>query len=190
MCEFSGKLIAWMDHELPAGEAAEVERHLGTCEQCQTSLNAYRTVSAAVDAYCEAAITAKARRRLPHRAVLSGLAAATAAVVVLFVVFPRAHVQQPSLRPDATEAAVAPSVIATQTTETAQPYRVKRAHRRRAVAPANIQQAHWLPAAPAIQIAFPAEAIFPPGAIPQGFDFVADVSIAADGSAQQLRLRP
>jgi hypothetical protein len=49
---------------------------------------------------------------------------------------------------------------------------------------------NWAPSAPAIQIAFPAEAIFPPGAVPQGFDFVADVSIAADGSAQQLNLRP
>ena len=28
MCEFSGKLIAWLDRELPASEAADVERHV------------------------------------------------------------------------------------------------------------------------------------------------------------------
>jgi hypothetical protein len=43
---------------------------------------------------------------------------------------------------------------------------------------------------PEIEIAIPAEAIFPPGAVPEGFQFVADVSIGADGSAQSLRLRP
>ena len=28
MCDYSGKLVAWMDGELPKGEAADVERHL------------------------------------------------------------------------------------------------------------------------------------------------------------------
>ena len=50
--------------------------------------------------------------------------------------------------------------------------------------------ASWPPAGPAIQIAIPGQAIFPPGALPEGINFVADVSIAADGSAQRLRLQP
>jgi hypothetical protein len=41
-----------------------------------------------------------------------------------------------------------------------------------------------------IQIAIPADEMFPPGAVPEGMHFVADVTIAADGSAEQLRLRP
>jgi Putative zinc-finger len=48
----------------------------------------------------------------------------------------------------------------------------------------------WTPAEPAIQIAIPAAAMFPPGAVPEGLTFIADVTIAADGSAQRLRLRP
>ena len=31
MCEFSERLIAWLDGELPEGEAAKMERHLGEC---------------------------------------------------------------------------------------------------------------------------------------------------------------
>jgi hypothetical protein len=41
----------------------------------------------------------------------------------------------------------------------------------------------------AIQIAIPAEAMFPPGAMPAGINFVADMRIALDGSVQQIRLR-
>jgi hypothetical protein len=41
----------------------------------------------------------------------------------------------------------------------------------------------------AIQIAIPAEAMFPPGAMPAGVNFIADLRIAADGSVQQVRLR-
>jgi hypothetical protein len=41
-----------------------------------------------------------------------------------------------------------------------------------------------------IQIAFPADEMFPPGAVPEGMHFVADVTISPDGSAERLRLRP
>jgi hypothetical protein len=40
-----------------------------------------------------------------------------------------------------------------------------------------------------VEIAIPADAIFPPGAVPEGFSFAADVTIAPDGSAQQIGLR-
>jgi hypothetical protein len=50
--------------------------------------------------------------------------------------------------------------------------------------------AAWPAAAPAIEITIPAEAVLPPGAAPAGATFVADVTIASDGSAQQFRLRP
>jgi hypothetical protein len=43
---------------------------------------------------------------------------------------------------------------------------------------------------PAVEIAIPADAIFPPGAVPEGVGFTADVTIAPDGSARQVRLRP
>ena len=54
----------------------------------------------------------------------------------------------------------------------------------------NLGEANWLPAEPAIEIAIPADAMFPPGALPEGVNFTANISIAADGSAQQVRLQP
>jgi hypothetical protein len=50
--------------------------------------------------------------------------------------------------------------------------------------------ADWQLAEPAIQITIPAEAILPPGAAPEGVSFVAEVSIAPDGSAHQIFLQP
>jgi hypothetical protein len=43
---------------------------------------------------------------------------------------------------------------------------------------------------PVIRIAIPADEMFPPGAVPEGIRFAADLTIAADGSAGRLRLRP
>jgi hypothetical protein len=47
-----------------------------------------------------------------------------------------------------------------------------------------------LPDEPMIQIAIPADEMFPPGAVPEGMHFVADMTIAPDGSADRLQLRP
>jgi len=33
----------------------------------------------------------------------------------------------------------------------------------------------WAPAEPTIQVELPAELLFPPGAVPEGFSFIADV---------------
>jgi hypothetical protein len=48
----------------------------------------------------------------------------------------------------------------------------------------------WRPSEPAVEIIIPAEAMYPPGAVPAGFSFIADVSFAADGSPHALRLWP
>jgi hypothetical protein len=47
----------------------------------------------------------------------------------------------------------------------------------------------WRPTETAVQIAIPADAMFPPGAMPKGMNFIAELSIAADGSVEQVRLR-
>jgi hypothetical protein len=52
------------------------------------------------------------------------------------------------------------------------------------------QTSNWLLPQPAIQVAIPAESIFPPGAVPEGINFTAVVSFGPDGSPQQIRLRP
>ena len=49
MCDFSGKLIAWLDRELPASEAADVERHVRDLRGVpEPASDAYRKVSARI----------------------------------------------------------------------------------------------------------------------------------------------
>ena len=62
--------------------------------------------------------------------------------------------------------------------------------RRRAAPQTRRETLNWAPAEPAIEIAIPAESMFPPGAVPEGVTFTAELRIGADGSAQQMRLRP
>jgi hypothetical protein len=51
------------------------------------------------------------------------------------------------------------------------------------------QNMNWAPE-PAVQIGIPAEAMFAPGTVPQGVSFSAELRLAADGSAHELRLQP
>ena len=36
MCDFPGRLVAWLDDEMPEGEAAEVQRHVQSCVECRS----------------------------------------------------------------------------------------------------------------------------------------------------------
>ena len=192
MCEFSGKLIAWLDGELPAEDAADVERHLESCVECRSSVEAYRHVTIAFDqycdAYCEAAMASVPggkRRHLLARWEAAALAAAAIAALFLFVA--RAHVE---LSP------AAPARVAAQTNgpadgrQNGQPMNISAPQTGQASASAQSYDASGFPAEPAVEIAIPADAILPPGAVPEGVSFAADVTIAADGSAQQIRLTP
>ncbi len=184
MCDFSGKLVAWMDHELATDEMAEVERHFAGCAECRKQLSAYQQVSKGFDVYCDAIAAYKVPRRLPRWVpVVAGVSAAAIAATVIAVLLIRTPVTPPVLTPSVK---VAPPVLVIETT--AAP--VKAIHRRHAATATPIQTGQWLPVEPAIQIAIPAESMFPPGALPEGVNFTADLSIAADGSAQQIRLHP
>jgi anti-sigma factor RsiW len=198
MCEFSGKLIAWLDRELPAEEAAEVERHFASCSECRSDVDAYKRVSYEFDEYCDAAIASSARRGVPRwvPAVLG--AGAAAALVALFLAMPQTRVESPAFHRPQTVVATSPVIVTNVLPASVSP--AQRVHRRQAVTPASIrntnaapvqsQDANVLPDEPMIQIAIPADEMFPPGAVPEGMHFVADVTIAADGSAERLRLRP
>jgi anti-sigma factor RsiW len=198
MCDFSGKLIAWMDHELPVDETAEVERHLEACSECRSDIDAYKRVSGEFDAYCDAAIAPSARGDVPRWVPVAAAAGAVAALMALFLAMPRTRVPSPALHPPQAGVAVSPAVVAA-----AVPASVSsshRVHRRQTVTQVSIGNANSAPAqaqanymqsdGPMIQIAIPADEMFPPGAVPEGMHFVADVTIAADGSAERLRLRP
>jgi anti-sigma factor RsiW len=198
MCDFSGKLIAWLDRELPADEAAKVERHLETCSECRSGVGAYKRVSSDFDAYCDEVIASNLRRRTPRWAPVVSAAGAVAALVALFLVWPRTSAELPTFPRPQVAVAASPAVAANALP--APISTVHRIHRRQVAAPAQIQNtiaapaqnqnAYFIPEEPVIQIAIPAEEMFPPGAVPEGVRFDADLTIAADGSAERLRLRP
>lgn len=215
MCDFSGKLIAWMDGELPEREATLVERHLDGCAGCRSRLAAYRQASSAFDAYCDASMDWMSTATAPQwRSIAAGMAAAIAVVVALLLV-PPGH--RGGLGPvkTATMTATSSSAVPTRSQAAASaataPLRedVRSANvsttgvkvTRREVAAAElvrhplaargpVQSAELLAAQPAIEIAIPWDAMFPPGAVPEGVSFVADVTLGVDGSAERLRLQP
>jgi hypothetical protein len=198
MCDFSGKLIAWLDHELPAEESAEMERHLGLCSECRTDVDAYKRVSGEFDAYCDAAISSSARRGVPRWAPGAIATAAAAALVALFLAMPRKHLQPPALHPG--QVAVAGLSHSDVTTVPASVAAIHGVHRRHSDTATTVQNAnanvahepnaYLQPDEPMIQIAIPADEMFPPGAVPEGMHFVADITIAPDGSAERMSLRP
>jgi anti-sigma factor RsiW len=184
MCDVQAKLIAWLDRELSSDEAAGVERHIEGCKECRSRLAAYEQVSNTFDVYCDAVVAAKTRRRVPRWVPV--LASAAVAAVVMFLAFSRTHVEPPPvLIPTITAASVA--LPAPPELESAPRKTIHR--RRRAVAPVQVRAAKWQPMETAVQIAIPAEAMFPPGAMPKGMNFIAELSIAPDGSVKQVRLR-
>src|SRR5260370_2410540 len=86
MCDVQAKLIAWLDRELSSDEAAGVERHIEGCKECRSRLAAYEQVSNTFDAYCDAVVAAKTRRRVPRW--LPVLASPSLAAVLMFLPFP------------------------------------------------------------------------------------------------------
>ncbi len=198
MCEFSGKLIAWLDRELPAEEAAEVERHMESCSECRSDVDAYKRASSEFDAYCDEASASGARRETPRLVPVLSTASAVAALVALFLVWPRTPLEAPAF--PVPQVAVATPAGAVAATVPAPVSSLRKVRPRRVAAPVQIQNAnsapaqssdaYFLPNEPVIQIAIPADEIFPPGAVPEGMHFAADLTIAADGSAERLRLRP
>jgi anti-sigma factor RsiW len=206
MCDFAEKLMAWLDQELPDDDAATVERHLHGCQECRDQVEAYRRVSGAFDRYCDAYCDAlpapnpSRRVTLPVLTISGGVAVA-AAVAMFFLLAARSRVQPaaPGAAPisavvDAANAfppAHAAQPVLAESRPVAQAKRRKGAeHVRQAAAPRQSDETSWLTSEPAVEIAIPADAIFPPGAVPEGVGFTADVTIAPDGSAQLVRLHP
>lgn len=214
MCEYSRRLVAWIDREVEADEAAEIERHLAACAECGSCIVEFRRVSGDLDEYCQQiAQTADGRKAIPLQPVLWATAAAILLAVILG--YSRRHVTPPIEQPNraAITATHSPSPATTPVAESLPapfPPSHRRAHRplaastdkgaesvesctSRDCAPATLQATAGATAdmteGPAIQITIPADAMFPPGAVPEGMSFVADLSIAADGFARQVRLQ-
>jgi anti-sigma factor RsiW len=206
MCNFAAKLTAWLDQELRDDDAAAVERHLQNCPDCRQQVEVYRQVSSAFngycDTYCDAVTAPKPSRRLTGRALtISGGVAVAAALGMFFLIGARWRAQ-----PDTPTTAPIPAVVdiaktlapeqavqsvPTEIAPVARAVRRKGAKQaKQAVAQHQSDEASSLSSEPAVEIAIPGDAIFPPGAVPEGIGFTADVTIAPDGSPQQIRLHP
>src|SRR5215472_4087534 len=192
MCNDSGKLVAFLDHELDDGEMAGIRRHLEGCTDCRTQLNQYESASNSFRTYCDAVEMAEHARHERSRwtvPVISGAAAtALAAAVVLLLL---GHRVEKAGTPAPIHAAAA---VASESASALEPPPAPRTshqvHRLHVAPPVQTRGVELVPAEPAIEIAIPADSMFPPGAVPDGFAFTADVSFAPDGSARQMRLRP
>jgi len=185
--------MAWLDRELGNDQMVELERSIGACSECRSRLESYKQASANLDAYCDAVLSANTQqKRLPRWAPVLTTAAAAAITATLVLVLLRVRVEPPALRPPVqVQVQASPPAMVHENVPAATPTPSKTMHRLRATTPGTPRQtANWQPTERAIQISIPAEAMFPPGAVPQGVNFIADLSIAADGSAQQIRLRP
>jgi anti-sigma factor RsiW len=184
MCNSSGRLVAWMDGELAGDEAAAVERHVNTCAECRACVEEYEAASQGFAAYYDTTtqktLAAEPHRKLP-RWVPVAVATAAAAVIVLLALLPRSAKQVP---PISQVAAAQPPITVQPAVKPLPP--VRRAH---FAAHKKAPAANWAMAEPAIQIAIPADSMFPPGAVPEGVNFVANLSLA-DGSVQAIRLQP
>jgi anti-sigma factor RsiW len=184
MCEFSGKLVAWIDGELPEDEMAAVGAHVPWCNDCRREAEAFRKVSVA---FAECARTVAPQRARRIRAGVVAVAGIAAAVLVALLVMPRKS-------PELQARLVIPGIAATKlaavlpqaTRAVARP--VKRIAKR--VSKPVPAQAVWMPAEPTVQIVIPADALLPPGALPDGINFVADLQLAANGSPASVALRP
>jgi Putative zinc-finger len=159
MCEFSGKLIAWLDRELSEEEAVNVGWHVGRCPECRRASETYAQVSRAFLPCYEAAVLARPRKSRRRMLALIG---AAAAILLAMALWPR-PADKLMLGPPAVEPAPA---LAFE-----RPMRATISVHGRRAAPKRV----WIPEEPVIEIALPAEALFPPGAVPEGFSFIADV---------------
>jgi len=182
MCEFSEKLVAWLDRELPPDQASLLEEHLPGCSECPPRIASYAEVSTALAGYCDSVMAASSIQR-PSWSLWAS-AGAVAAALLLVSLLPHSPAGRVTIPPP--PAGITPPAIAFERT----PVAPRNVLRRRAAKPAQLQYPTAQFAQPEIEIAIPAEALFPPGAAPEGFQFVAAISIGADGSAQTLRLRP
>lgn len=199
MCKHSARLVAWLDRELSSSEASEIESHLQTCPECRASVAQYERATTSFDEYCNALLEGQPS----HNSVSSNLVVLAAAAVILLMIaliYPRRRATPSLPHPAPSVAAIVPVAHPTNLNRQDSALFSKPApkiHRRHArvstasLRPQPPQQPVNLAAnAPAIQIAIPADAMFPPGALPEGVNFVADLSIGADGNVEQLRLWP
>jgi len=63
MCDYSRRLVAWLDREMQGDEASEMERHVAVCAECRNGAAEFDRVSGAFEDYCEALAQTKDQRK-------------------------------------------------------------------------------------------------------------------------------
>jgi hypothetical protein len=189
MCDLNLRLVAWIDGELPEEEGVTIEQHVQSCAECRQRVATYKATSGDFSGYYSAVTRPAPEPQSPRklsRWVPFAIAAA-AAVVAALLLLP--HAQNQVARP--LQAAKVTSPVAQEPTaepaEQAQSVPVI-AKRRPVPRRSHLVHEDWAIGQPAIQIAIPADSVFPPGAVPEGVTYIANVSFAADGSVQGFRL--
>jgi hypothetical protein len=167
MCNFSGKLIAWLDHELTETEAIKIECHVRDCAECGCALGSYQQISGAFLACYETAMTAQPRRKR-RLGTWAGVAAAAAILLAILLAQPRVESLSVNIPPP-------PSAPAIAYEKPVRPAPVMTVRLRHGTHPVLAQKPQWIAEEPTIEVALPADALFPPGAVPAGFSFIADV---------------
>jgi hypothetical protein len=180
MCEFSSKLIPWLDQELPPAEAEALDLHLAECCACRDQADSFRNVSDAFALHIREAAALQARSN--RRWFLVPAAIAAGAVLAAFLLTPR---QLPKVHPAIPQRAAQAPAIAQNVAVT-----VAKAARQHVHRHIPKPAAPWIPAEPTIQVLIPADSLFPPGALPEGVGFVADFRLTSDGSPGGLISRP
>lgn len=187
MCEYSECLIAWMDGELIESEAAEVEQHVRACAACRDCASTYEAASREFASYyaasTQAAVTSAPRRSVPFWIPAAAVVAAIAAMLAI-AFMPHATKQARTARP---VAAIPAPVASTPLRETAAPV-IRAVAKRHVAAHKKPAATEWAMIDPPIQIAIPADAMFPPGAVPEGVTYIANVSFGTDGMVQGIQL--
>ena len=199
MCNFSGNLVAWLDGEVLPAEAERTRLHVENCTDCGRRVDAYRRATLELVEFCDE-MALDSRRGSRRWAARISAVAAVAAVVALAIFVSRAHGRHPASMPRKILVPV-PRAVSSEEPPSLSAHRVEKVRRGQAVEksvdgrhlvnyPHADENVYAGPYEPVIEIAIPAEEMFPPGAVPAGMDFAADVSIAADGSPDRLRLQP
>jgi len=184
MCDYELNLIAWIDGELEAKAARQLEQHLQMCASCSRKAEEYREISRVFAVYSAAVPVQKSKSRWRWASVGAGAMTAAAAMILWMLPGPveplTLQLSKPA-PPPAIAFEISPPVLLA-------PARI--VHRKTFVKSNPIPQPVWNGVEPFVEIAIPADAIFAPGALPAGFTFAAALGIGGDGSPSVLRVQP
>jgi Putative zinc-finger len=209
MCEFSSKLIAWMDGELGQMEASAIEQHLEGCSECRNIFQRCREASEAFALYRDAVTTEVfagwLNRPLPSWLLPVVGTAATIALLLLLVpkrflipvrqslnaeIVPSVPLAAPPFAADERSLSGKGGTQTSHLLARKSAIAEKARERTRAAAEQVLARgdektasesvvATAMSSEPVIEVVLPADGMFPPGAMPEGMTYVANMTVAA-----------